>query len=280
MDKFKVRTQLHFTLVELLVVISILAVLASLLSLSLSKAINTSNSLVCKFNQKSIGAVVYNFAFDHYDNLPPLRNIDDSSCDYYTYRKDGLQAECIMPIIQAYDQNFPMSDPKGGPDWFNPRGPHNKIFLCPSDLDPLNILNPIGGGIQNWKIVSFGFNAAAWAGIKLGPGENWWGDRYFIRTLNISRIAQPNKIVSLADAGIGYANQRLLLFDRQFSNVTMGVKNSNNAEMMWENSNELLLRHANLGYNVLYFDGHSEEVSFPDYPLSFVAECNRDNNIQ
>jgi len=78
------RTHRAFTLVELLVVITILVVLLALLTPSLDQAIYQAQLAQCAGNQRLIGTAVINYAFDNKRRYPE-RHIpsDDSSVSNY-----------------------------------------------------------------------------------------------------------------------------------------------------------------------------------------------------
>ena len=68
-----------FTLLELLVVVAIIGILASLLLPSLGKAREKAEQAMCMNNQKQIGIGAYSFAGANDDNLPSLRTGDQAS---------------------------------------------------------------------------------------------------------------------------------------------------------------------------------------------------------
>lgn len=63
----------HFTLIEMLVVIAIIGVLASLLMPAMQKAIEQSRSTVCVNNLKQLGVSITQYATDHAGRFPAAR---------------------------------------------------------------------------------------------------------------------------------------------------------------------------------------------------------------
>ena len=67
----KSRSQEAFTLVEILVVISIIAILVTLSLPAINSVMKRRDQVVCLANLKSLGATFYNFAGDNDGKLPP-----------------------------------------------------------------------------------------------------------------------------------------------------------------------------------------------------------------
>lgn len=68
--RMSIRLKKHFTLIEMLVVIAIISILASILLPALQKAKDQVRSLACKNNLKQIAILSYNYASDFDDIMP------------------------------------------------------------------------------------------------------------------------------------------------------------------------------------------------------------------
>lgn len=128
MDKVKKESKAGFTLVELLVVITILAILAALLLPALLSARENARQIFCVNNMHQIGLAMVMWAQDNND---------------YIYTNPGYRVwfEGLFPYMG------------GGESVFD-----REVFLCPSDPDPWPInMNPHGFS----GITSYGLNGLA-----------------------------------------------------------------------------------------------------------------------
>lgn len=104
LKRFGYQTDRGFTLVELLVVISIIALLLAVLMPALSKARENGRKVVCGANLKQIGISLPLYAADYQDKLP-----------YFTSRNQPMQAATsLFQNAQFYIWGNPCRDP------FNP----------------------------------------------------------------------------------------------------------------------------------------------------------------
>ena len=83
------RERYSFTLIELLIVIAMIAILASMLLPALNKARRHAQGVQCVNNLKQVGTVILNYSNDYYDYLP-FGADNRSSSLYYGFTWDDV----------------------------------------------------------------------------------------------------------------------------------------------------------------------------------------------
>jgi prepilin-type processing-associated H-X9-DG protein len=109
--------RIHFTIVELLVVITIISILAALLLPALGKARNVAKGSVCLSNLKQIGLVIYGYA------------VDNSECIYKRASYPGgtgTQAEWVPGQVATDADNFKVKT-------------SSSVLTCPADKRNMKI---------------------------------------------------------------------------------------------------------------------------------------------
>jgi prepilin-type N-terminal cleavage/methylation domain-containing protein/prepilin-type processing-associated H-X9-DG protein len=249
------RSRSRFTMIELLVVITIISILAAMLLPVLSNAREVAKSIACINNQKQVASICFNYSEDCAGWLP------------------GSYRPTLMWIIQGYDKGLPESN------WYASDGagaPWNAVFLCPSDKDSRNKLKASSSPVRTR--ISYGSNMAAFASNanKSNPAATTISgtDGFFSLGLLVHNIKAPSSIALTADCGTGHASQKAFLFLKDIGGTgNIFIYNTN--EFTYKRSGYWgpILRHSgSKGYNVSFFDGHCESYKYPGYPVSFCAQ--------
>lgn len=213
-----------FTLVELLVVISIIAVLAAMLLPALSKARQASYAVGCKSNLRQIGIAlrVYLNDFGAY----PAEDADPNA-----------RSALMLPL-------YPYLSPNG---W---RTNAHCQMACPA----FSRLNSYG--------CSYGYNVEGWCDCGVngerGLGGHWSGDVRangipIMRPTKDAEVVKPCEMIALGDSLLYTLDDGQLFGDATFA--------GDEALLHYREGN---LRHTGRKFNVLYCDSHVQIRSFWD----------------
>ncbi len=199
-----------FTLVELLVVISIVALLVALLLPSLSKARDTAVSMQCLSRYRNLSIPGEMFRYDHYGYYAP-----NNSYSKHSSQPQKMVTGNYFDSMEPYlDGGFAGTNP-GHPQY----GPDGNFMLCPASpwtghyitLSAVEVRKTTyistGWNLTNYMTFAyFGYgNMSSWANYT-APSQQIWPQRYLpkreIRT-DPSRQAWVGEIRSVSPA-LGY----------------------------------------------------------------------------
>ncbi|OGV53618.1 MAG: hypothetical protein A2017_02860 [Lentisphaerae bacterium GWF2_44_16] len=177
---------IFFTLVELLIVISIIAILASLLLPALRNSRNIAKETICKGNLRQLGLCTSNYADDYLNYAP------------YWY----------------YGHNFMFSDSYENPFYdYISSGPHKEnglpyLAICPSGK---RYDDDEGASVNSVRNFSYGYNAAISAyGFSIPP-------------IKLDRIRNPAGKLLMTDTTWGgsgiYSRERFYFRHRNAANI-------------------------------------------------------------
>lgn len=216
-----------FTLVELLVVISIIALLLSILMPSLQKAREQARAVVCKSRLKQLSLVIEFYK--------------EANNNYILPRYDKVLAEMI--------KNGQSSAPKGTQYWTNRLTTYKyidfdsrNIFFCPSHI-PRNYEEAESKLGNSWDNVGCTFGMRDW----YGPGESTNNEIYSPHKFDV--IRSPSDFFLLADSIWNTANPVYNLSQ----SYMIGLGDSTG------NSGRIHVRH-NKKASTLFADGHVESL--------------------
>ncbi|OGV50325.1 MAG: hypothetical protein A2017_15265 [Lentisphaerae bacterium GWF2_44_16] len=114
-----------FTLVELLIVISIIAILAAMLLPALKKARQKGQEIICRSNEKQIGTAFEMYGGDNNGCAPPY------SAAVYAGYDDILWSTWIWPYIYGEKENASLGVP-GYKNQYKNHLRRGTVFYCPS----------------------------------------------------------------------------------------------------------------------------------------------------
>jgi prepilin-type N-terminal cleavage/methylation domain-containing protein/prepilin-type processing-associated H-X9-DG protein len=238
MRDFIMQKHKGFTLVELLVVISIIAILLAVLVPSLKKARELAKSTVCRTRLHSLGLALLLYANDNCDIfLPQDWSYFDPAVgknlitDYWFYR--------IAPYISGKEKKGVMSE----------------FCRCPSGL----AFKEFGDEPPNtdWKSIDYGLHAYG----------NKWDDNGVLGSYGkVSKIKHPEQFASFFDFYYGskkYGDVTTIL--GKFVGGTIYAAKYQRVSYHYERitkikSSDYLYRHSRsgqTGINVVYVDGHT-----------------------
>ncbi len=169
-----------FTLVELLVVITIIGILIALLLPAVQAAREAARRLQCQNNLKQLGLALQNY-HAAVKAFPPAMNIPAGQAPESTVQWKLNWAIAILPYIEqqplydSFNLALPISDASNRTQ----RGTRLSIMLCPSDTGRNTFFSRSGEG-DNWARGNYGANGSIeqLSGWLNGPTSSEWVKGY------------------------------------------------------------------------------------------------------
>jgi len=186
-NHFAAARPLHgFTLVELLVVITIIGILIALLLPAVQAAREAARRLQCGNNLRQLGLAAHNYHVSHNVFPPGLNQFEVSSpprfrgTSVFTFLLPYLEQG---NVLSEWDYAYPLNNTRGGPT--ARAATILSVLLCPSD--PIEV-NPVDVGGRYYGISSYGGNA----GSRSSPTDDATCDGIF-HTTGPASLPEPHQ---------------------------------------------------------------------------------------
>lgn len=176
MSKKRCTEREGFTLVELLVVISIIALLIALVLPSLAKAREVARNAVCQSNERGINQANYYYFNDYKYYFPPSQDGTNNRDQFWFTKLGGLYLNCTVTGTAG------LGDGTGV----------EKVFLCP-EAPPT--MGHTGLGIDALTNIAYGWNYTALTHLDFTDLTNSG------QTAKLSQIKNPSQTIVLGDSG-------------------------------------------------------------------------------
>lgn len=232
----------RFSLIELLVVISIIAILTSLLLPALNKARETSRSMVCLNNQKQIGISVFNYAGDNDGYIIPMVGPDYP--DEYGHNF-GLSYYCATGYIERKP------------------GDSSTIMVCPT-----NYVIAERCGMKDSATLRGTYGISQMLSYYYYPGTNYYSGITGLVAKKLARLESPSKHFYIGDKYyISHSSGSLMSIKTNMSEVLPPESPTGGPSYSHNNS-----------ANFLFYDGHTDSFHratmpnppFFDTPSEFI----------
>lgn len=218
-----------FTLVELLVVVTIIGLLAGLVFPAISSAMSKARDGACLSNLRQLGTALLSYPVYNNGYLPRGKMNSEGGQDGYKWH------ETLYNYIPT--KNAQISDAQV-----------NKVFLCPSEKQP-----PTRDTSCSQYTVSFALEAGDDAAV--GTGINGNGPR------SMTSLEVPSKTILMVDGKIG-------LLTYPYSTESISSWDSVRTDLQKNTPDEtatIRFRHSSKSaINALYADGHVATLKWSD----------------
>ena len=231
-----------FTIIELLVVISIISLLTAILIPALAASKNQAKMLLCKSNLRQLGLANQNYANDHHGySVPGALNIDTTNL----HRWYGVRSSVYDPFNTA-------------------KGPlasylENSELQCPQkvrykDLEPSNEIYEDGNGGYGYNFIYVG--SRIWYSGYEKPDSS--------ESMKLTEIRQPQATLLFTDTAMArYIDTKPVLIRYAFADPRYYVIDTEPATA-WTSTPSIHFRHRRRAC-IVWADGHADDKKTGHY---------------
>ncbi|MGA2914702.1 MAG: type II secretion system protein [Sedimentisphaerales bacterium] len=239
-----------FTLVELLVVISIIALLLGILMPALSKARKVAMGAVCMSQMKTYGtanqayAMAYDGLFVPFSQYPT--NLDWNTGKHGKWDERWCQNKMFRKLIAA-DRKTMMNA------WEDPFV-FPKELLCPAHKvgDPCSYLANFHAAGYDWDVIaSYAMNTERWVGASVYDAPGWMPSDGLYRGYCVGKVTKPSSCMAFVESNYymtHYDRANYILYWDQYGDVLMATP-PNWAQVCYRHSEKCAAS---------FFDGHAK----------------------
>jgi len=243
-----------------LVVVAIIAILASLLLPALSKARDKARTIGCLSNEKQLGISCMLYVGESDGFFMPYFNVSAAS-DFCSKVNGGSYGNYggFNTFLQGHVNSLPISV------WGSEQKPDNPLFFCPADRGRA----PYPSGSGDPRAISYHGAQSVWQSLPGRPdmstsrtGKSWNGTEFSLKL--DSEVSDATDTPMFGDcrsnSDVDPRGAPLVDPTGQPLGTVRGVTT-------WGSVN---LAHDN-GYNLLHVDGHGQTYRFPTVPVGMTV---------
>lgn len=233
-----------FTLIDLLVVISIIALLIAIILPAIAQARETAKAIVCMSNVRQVGLGFHMYATNYDDALPPF---SEGKPGQFTMASGGTSSDprrgggkLWYEMLAEQDSSLYGADP----DITSHVDFNQGMWRCPS----ISEQQLSGSGVAVWG-GGYGANNRL---MRYGSGTGSWTGE----TPRLSAIRRTTELFLVGDTGrpIGTGEKLYTPWARTFGSTPLSLSNTR--------ADQVAPRHLNEDANILFVDGHAQAMTF------------------